>query len=249
MRLRITLQAEKELLLPWNYQHHLHGFLYAAVTGENPEIGVFLHEQGFAKDSHRYKFFVFSKLFPRKARGTEEGLLVSPPVFWWVSSPLSLFVEALATALLKLEKIPLGKLSFYLEKVEIEAPPAFTGRTLCEMISPLVVSTGVKRGEKLHKVFLSPEDPRFFEIVKENLLRKAQAFGAFTVPKNVVSFEPIGTWYSKLITVQGTNVRGYEGKFFVEGDEELLAFAYDAGLGERNSQGFGMFRIAEISRK
>lgn len=249
MRLRITLQAERELLLPWNYQHHLHGFLYAAVTGENPEIGVFLHEQGFAKDSHRYKFFVFSKLFPRKARGTQEGLFASPPILWWVSSPLSSFVEALATALLKSGRVPLGKLLLYLEKVEIEEPPEFTGRTLCETISPLVVSTGVKRGEKLHKVFLSPEDPRFFEIVKENLLRKVQAFGAFAVPESTVSFEPTGTWHSKLVTVQGTNVRGYEGRFFVEGNEELLAFAYDAGLGERNSQGFGMFRVVEASGK
>ncbi|MEN3184293.1 MAG: CRISPR-associated endoribonuclease Cas6 [Atribacterota bacterium] len=40
---------------------------------------------------------------------------------------------------------------------------------------------------------------------------------------------------------------GYEGRFFVEGDEGLLAFAYDAGLGERNSQGFGMFRVVETS--
>lgn len=243
MRLRATLEAEGELLLPWNYQHYLHGFLYGAVTEENPAMGVFLHEQGFEKDRHRYKLFVFSKLFPRRAQGTHQGLLVSPPILWWVSSPLPSFVEALALALLKSGKITLRDLSLRVGKVEVEAPPVFTGRILCETISPLVVSTGVKRGEKLHKVFLSPDDPRFFVLVKANLLRKAQAFGILNISENEISFEPTGTWRSRLITVQGTNVRGYEGRFFAEGNEQLLAFAYDAGLGERNSQGFGMFRV------
>lgn len=92
-----------------------------------------------------------------------------------------------------------------MEKVEIEAPPVFARRMLCETISPLVVSTGVKKGEKLHKVFLSPGDPRFSNLVKENLSRKVQAFGALNVPANI-TFEPTGTWRSKLVTVQGTNV-------------------------------------------
>ncbi|MEN3184292.1 MAG: CRISPR-associated endoribonuclease Cas6 [Atribacterota bacterium] len=168
-------------------------------------MGVFLHERGSTKDSHRYTFFVFSKLFPRKARGTQQGLLVLPPVLRWVSSPLSSFVEALALALLKSGKVTLGRLSLLVEKVEIEAPPVFARRMLCETISPLVVSTGVKKGEKLHKVFLSPGDPRFSNLVKENLSRKVQAFGALNVPANI-TFEPTGTWRSKLVTVQGTNV-------------------------------------------
>lgn len=243
MRLRITLRAEKDVLLPWNYQHYLHGFLYAAITGENPEIGSFLHEQGFSCDRHRYKLFVFSRLFPRKVQRTPQGLLASSPILWWVSSPLSPFVEALAIALLKSGRILLGNHLLWVEKVEAEAPPVFHGQVLCETLSPLVISTGVKRGEKLHKVFLSPEDPRFFALMKVNLLRKARAFGILESSEGDISFTPAGTWRSKLITVQGTNVRGYEGKFFAEGDEKLLDFAYDAGLGERNSQGFGMFRV------
>lgn len=245
MRLKITLQGEHALLLPWNYQHYLHGFLYAAVTGENPEIGVFLHEQGFAKDRHRYKFFVFSKLFPARARGTPEGLVAHPPILWWVSSPLSPFVEALALALLKSGRIPLGTRLLSVEDVTVEEPPVFTGRVLCETLSPLVASTGVKKGEKLHKVFLSPEDPRFFEVITKNLLRKAEALGIHGFSEHCVAFESASPWRSKLIMVQGTNVRGYEGRFFAEGDATLLALAYEAGLGERNSQGFGMFKLVK----
>ncbi|MCS7242611.1 CRISPR-associated endoribonuclease Cas6 [Candidatus Caldatribacterium sp.] len=245
MRLRITLWAEKSLLLPWNYQHYLHGFLYAAVTGENPEIGTFLHEQGFAKDHHRYKFFVFSKLFPTRVRSTLQGLFVSPPILWWVASPLSPFVEALALALLKSGRVTLDKVFLYAEKVEIEAPPMFAGQLLCETMSPLVTSTGTRKDTKLHKVFLSPEDPRFSVLVRKNLLRKARAFGIADVSEEHIFFEPVGEWRSKLVTVQGTNVRGYEGRFRMEGDARLLALAYDAGLGERNSQGFGMFRVVE----
>lgn len=46
-----------------------------------------------------------------------------------------------------------------------------------------------------------------------------------------------------MLVAQGTQVRGYEGRFLMEGEKIFLHVAYEAGLGERNSQGFGMFRV------
>ncbi|WP_427366720.1 CRISPR-associated endoribonuclease Cas6 [Candidatus Caldatribacterium saccharofermentans] len=243
MRLRIVLGGTGEIFLPWEYPHLLHGLLYRAVIGENPEFGVFLHERGFGEDHHRYRLFVFSRIFPKKARRCEKGLWCTPPLVFWVASPLAFFLEALASALLRSRRISLGNTVLFVKSIEIEPPPDFSGKVLCETLSPLVASTGVRRGEKLHKVFLAPEDPRFFAVVQENLYRKARALGLSLAPDAQVFFEPVGTWRSKLVSVQGTNIRGYEGRFFAQGDATLLALAYDAGLGERNAQGFGMFRV------
>ena len=36
---------------------------------------------------------------------------------------------------------------------------------------------------------------------------------------------------------------GWEGDFLLDGDPETLCLLYQTGLGDRNSQGFGMFRM------
>ena len=40
-----------------------------------------------------------------------------------------------------------------------------------------------------------------------------------------------------------TVIKRWKGRFKVKGHPEFLAFAYDAGLGSRNSQGFGMVNV------
>lgn len=40
------------------------------------------------------------------------------------------------------------------------------------------------------------------------------------------------------MVAQGLQVRGYEGRFLMEGEESLLRLACEARLGEQNSRGF-----------
>jgi len=42
------------------------------------------------------------------------------------------------------------------------------------------------------------------------------------------------------IEIKGDFHRGYMMEFEMEADVRLIRFAYDCGLGERNSMGFGM---------
>lgn len=243
MRLHIVFYSEHPVFLPWHYSHLLHGFLYGAIAKASPGLGSFLHDQGFGTGAHRYKMLVFSKLYPRRAKSFSDGLSLIPPIHWWVSSPLPAPLEALAITLLAERRVVLGSACLELERIEVEPLPEFSGRILCETISPLVVSTGVRKGDKLHKRFLSPEEPDFWRIVEINLRRKAEALGILFPDGAKVQFESRGKWRSRLLQVQGTQVRGYEGRFVMEGEKSLLLLAYEAGLGERNSQGFGMFRV------
>lgn len=142
------------------------------------------------------------------------------------------FLEALFTFFFQKGSIQVGSLALPVKEVTVEPLSDFSRRALCKTISPLVVSTGVQKEGKLHKVLLDPQDPRFLTLVWENLWRKAEAFGLQGKEKASFLFSPLGEWHSRLITVQGTQVRGYEGKFLLEGDRDLFLLAYDAGLGE-----------------
>lgn len=53
----------------------------------------------------------------------------------------------------------------------------FSGCVLGETFSSLMASTGVGKGEKLHKCFLAPEEPDFWRVIELNLKRKVTAVG------------------------------------------------------------------------
>lgn len=243
MRLHIVFYSERPVTLPWHYPHLLHGFLYDAIAKARPHLGSFLHDQGFVVGNHRYKMLVFSKLYPRRASSHAGGLTLTPPIHWWVSSPLVAPMEALAVTMLAEGEVILGSARLAVEKIEVEPVPELSGRVLCETISPLVASTGIRVGGRLRKRFLSPDDPHFWRVLEVNLLRKAAAMGLPVKQEARVWFASAGEWRSKLLTVQGTQVRGYEGRFTMEGERSLILLGYEAGLGERNVQGFGMFRV------
>ncbi|MCF6095476.1 CRISPR-associated endoribonuclease Cas6 [Thermovorax subterraneus] len=245
MRVRVVFQGEEPVILPWNYPHLLHGYLYGAIARANPEFGTFLHEEGFTAGNHRYKMLVFSKIFSRESRALPQGLKVMPPLEWWFSSPLDAPIEALVKTLVLEGEVRLGNIRLYIEKVEVEGIPDISERMLCETISPVVASTGTKKEGRLVKRFLSPDDEDFRRVIEVNLLRKAKALGITFDHTININIEPVGKWRSRLFTVQGTNVKGYEGRFVIEGDKNLIQLAYEAGIGERNSQGFGMFRFVK----
>ena len=242
MRLHIVWTAERPVLLPWNYLHLLHGFLYAAIKKASPKLGEFLHEQGFVVGGHRYKLVTFSLLFPKAAEPTNDGLEMLPPIHWWVSSPLLAPMEALAFTLLTEGEARLGKVNLTVERVEVEESPKIEGRCLFQSLSPIVASTGVRKRGKIEHRFLSPEEQDFWRVLETNLRRKATVLGIEASP-NALQFAREGEWRSKLFEVQGTKVRGWEGKFWVEGDPELIRIGYEAGFGERNAQGFGMVKL------
>ncbi|MBT9252208.1 MAG: CRISPR-associated endoribonuclease Cas6 [Brockia lithotrophica] len=242
MRLRVDWTGDPPIVLPWNYLHLLNGFVYAAIYKANPLLGEQLHERGFAVEGHRYKMFTFSLLFPQRALRREEGLEMVPPIRWWVSSPLIGLLEGVALTLLMEGAAILDKTRLVVEKVVVEKTPELSGRRTFKTMSPIVVSTGIRRGEKLVHRFLSPDDPDFWRILEANLRRKAQALGR-EIPPDPLTFKPMGEWRSRLYEVQGTKVRGFEGKFWAEGNKELLCIGYEAGFGERNAQGFGMVRV------
>ncbi|MBE3577932.1 MAG: CRISPR-associated endoribonuclease Cas6 [Limnochordales bacterium] len=249
MRLHVVFSSEEPVTLPWHYPSLLQGYLYRAIAKARPDLGSLLHDRGLTAEGHRYKMMVFSRLFPRQASPASNGLSMTPPIHWWVSSPLLAPMQALVEALMSENQAILGAANLDVASVEVEPTPDLSGFVWCETISPLVASTAVRDGEKLQKRYLSPYDAAFWQVLAANLQRKAAAFGLPVQPASTVRFKPGHEWRSRLLQVQGTQVRGYEGRFAIEGDPQLLLLAYEAGLGERNSQGFGMFRVLSRRRQ
>jgi len=44
-------------------------------------------------------------------------------------------------------------------------------------------------------------------------------------------------------------IKGWKGRYILEGDPQLIRFGYDAGLGSRNSQGYGIFEVMKQEKR
>lgn len=244
MRVRVHLESEKAISLPWNYPEWLMGLFYRWVNAGNLALGYHLHEKGFSVEGHRYKLYTFSWLFGKQLRATAQGLVLHPPLTWYVSSPLPAIIEAFVQGLWKEPEVSLGRHPVTVSRTELLSEvlpegPALRIRTL----SPILVSTReVREGDATpRKVFLAPDHPAFSRILTENLRRKLQALQHPPV-EGQLQLIPLRT-RSRLLTLHGTHLRAYEGTFVCEGPPKLLLLAYQAGLGERTGQGFGMVEV------
>lgn len=244
MRLHIIFSTENDrVLLPWHYPVQLQGLLYRWLKAHDGKLARFLHNTGFVIQGHCYKLYVFSHLRGSHAQARPDGVVLSPPLQWWISSPLDVVIETIVAGLFGRPYVRLGQERLFVERVEVERPPDFQQGTLnFRTLSPLVVSTAYHSRNGLVKEFLHPEHPDFGRVLSENLGRKASLLG-ITASSSDLALTP-HSLRSRLFQVHGTNVRGWEGGFRMDGSPELLWLAYEAGLGERNGQGFGMVAVA-----
>ncbi len=220
-----------------------------------------IHSKGFNLDGKVFKAFTFSKIFYFGGSHVEDGKIFIPEngkVSFLVSSPYEEFVKSFALGLTKVNKIWLGEKSniFELKSVEIVfEPDIFNGNLMEEIevkgvfISPLVVSKVDSLGKKIYLGCVDVDVP---ELIKANLLKKFLAFYKY-IPEDHFEFAFLMDYvashdWRKLITIkegtpEETKVKGMLAPFVIKGTRRLLKFAWEVGLGEKNSMGFGMWDI------
>lgn len=239
MRLRVLLETREPITLPWDYRTVMTKATYAILKAADPDYCDWLHERGFRWDKRTYRLFVYSDLMPAHWNFSPEGLADVRWMTWQIGSPDQRFVEAFVAGL----KRTRGQLELFSTPVEVvdmvrmEAPERGSGLPF-RTVSPIAVSIGDPNRSR-HPVYLHPDQPEFIEALRRNLITKWQAFhqrewsgGEFD----------LRVWNPrrKLVRVFDTDVRAWHLCLQMWGDEELIRFAYDAGLGIKNSQGFGM---------
>jgi len=189
MRLRVNLQAKPNQIIPINYFHFLSSSIYHLLAKANLEFSSSLHQGEHLHGSKKFKFFTFSWLqIPKKQIVNSTIKLLSPEIFWFISSPWEEFVQYLVNGLLELGSIRVGEELFPITQVETLsdylAPSPLTGegggegeyKFLC--LSPLVITTKKEHNGKLSKYYYKPTDSQeeISEKIKQNLINKYKVF-------------------------------------------------------------------------
>lgn len=262
MRIQLSLRSEhKSATIPINYSHPLSAAIYKILQQASPEYSAFLHDKGYPAPSGRLmKLFTFSKLWIPNVR-QRDAVLIGSAGLWrlQVASPmLDEFVQNFVLGLFAANEIAIGGQGchavFRVEQVEALPLPEFRETMRGKCLSPITAST-VRDSEAGRRIYYyRPHDADLSEALHKNLLEKYEIIYGNPPRDNRFLFrlESSDKPKSRLITIkegapEATQIKAFESYFTFEGSPDLMRTAWECGLGDHNSQGFGMVNFVEAN--
>lgn len=255
MRIKLKLQIQPEVLgraIPINYQYELSAAIYRVLAGANDEYSSWLHENGFMSGGKKFKLFTYSRLIiPDYTLNVEQQRIIinSDHVFLYISflpdKSTKTFLKGLFSECVMQIGDSFSAVQFVATDVDILPPEAFNNHTVFETLSPICVSVRQENGKPK---YLAPSDSGYKEGILAGLLARYKAFyGADYGGEIYLDMKIESTPKSELVkikagTPQQTFVRGYRYRFSMSLPEELMTIAYECGIGEKGSLGFGMIK-------
>ncbi|SHF29519.1 CRISPR-associated protein, Cas6 family [Desulforamulus putei DSM 12395] len=246
MRLKLSFYSHKPIIVPTNYHQQIQGLIYRLMTNE--AMQKFLHDRGFNYGKRTFKMFCFSRLLGRSSydKNTRQ-IIFKSPVYLFISSPWIEFLQNLLFGLMTQKSILLGSNPLEITEVKMENPPDFDESQTynIKMLSPVTIySTLINKEGGKKTYYYSPTEREFESLIRQNLVKKAQAFYNEDWSQLSFSIKLLGCLepgQQKIIIYKGSVIKGWMSRFVLQGHPRMLKLAYGAGLGGKNSQGLGMF--------
>ena len=245
MRIEIYLESKdkKITLIKYNYNYMLSSAIYSKFV--DLEFFRNLHE------SESFKFFNFSKLYIKHINNSNsEGLIANKgKVKFILSSPNQYIITNFLSGCLENPELRIGKNIYKITQIKEIKDPKIHKKEEINTLSPIITRTKEEIEGKLKIRDLAPS-PHFFRNLEKNLIRKYILFNNIENTNLKVNISSEMRYVKEkriLIEKYGykTYNRCYLMNLSIEGDAELIKFAYDTGIGEKNSMGFGMIKIKE----
>ncbi|MBU7039076.1 MAG: CRISPR-associated endoribonuclease Cas6 [Theionarchaea archaeon] len=234
MRAKVSLKGRG--LIPFNYNLALAGAVYGPIKRVNSDLASRIHS------STEFKYFTFSLIQIPERRISPEGIYVENECYFLMSSPRAEIVHCFVEGILESPTVRVGTVTFDVESVEILKNPEFNGRSVFSTVSPIIVRSVREENGRLKIVDLYPTEPKFYENLRKNLVKKFKRL--YKEEKDDISFsKPFSTKMMR-IQIKDTFHRASLMVFEAWGDSGLLRLGYETGFGEKNSMGFGMVKLA-----
>lgn len=247
MRIRIQLVPEKlPFVLPCNYNKIVQAFIYNHLDRSFAEK---IHNNGY-KDpeaNRKLKLFTFSRLIPDRSPkiSKEKGSIAFyGNIYLIVASPVSEFIQSFAENLLKTHQGYLGANAVNVSSVEVDAIPPYRESVLVRTLSPITVyRTNNTGGGRKRTHYYAPFESEWEELLMENLRRKVRI--CYGRDETDGSIRPVNVSLGnpRIVIYDGTVIKGWDGIFELKLPEKMFFTAFEAGLGVKNSQGFGCIEI------
>lgn len=245
MHLSLLLRPHSPLILPLNYQQMLQGFIYRIM--QDREFASFLHERGYEYGKRTFKLFTFSRLTGKaQIDRRTKTICFRDTVRWQVSSVLPEFIQEFGRSLLLSPELEWHGQKLSVEELRYKQEEHYPSCCEIVMLSPVTVHSTYETydGRKLTRYF-DPDAPDFAQLIHDNLRRKYVAYYGSEPESKRFTIRPVRVRARDKVVTQFKNIiiTGWNGRYMLEAPAELIRFAHAVGIGSRNSQGFGMFKI------
>lgn len=259
MQFKLTLKIDRKNgdKLPFNYQYEQSAVIYRILAKADSCYSAWLHENGYVLNgTKRFKLFAYSPFaFDRVKALPQEGCLhiIGDRAIWHISFIPEKSTMEFIQGIFANQQFTIGNkmynVTFDVVGVEAIPEPSLSEEMSFQALSPICV--------KLHEngkiKYLSPQDALFPEGILKGLLEKYESIEGkpFSEKKIEYKFVILGDRIkSKLITIKAgtpseTKVRGFLFSFRMKVPIELMKIAYEGGIGEQCSQGFGFIQKIE----
>jgi len=258
MRFKLNLKIESQVFgnqLPINYQYELSAWIYRIIAQGDRYYAGWLHQNGFSEKHRNFRLFVFSHLISSNIKVEKDRLILnSDQASFYLSLLPEKSTEAFIKGIFREQQFSLGdkvsKVQFAVQQIELIPPPDFTNSFIFKTLSPVVFS--IRQENSSHPRYVSPDENDYGQLIINNLKEKYNSFyrQPFEGDPNC-KFELLSPIRSKLIRIKAgtkdaTQVRGFLYTFRFDADKDLLKIMYEAGMGEKNAQGFGCIEQKKI---
>ena len=209
-------------------------------------LSEFLHNIGFFYNGRKFKLYTFSKIQSQYFKIYKDTKRISfkTPITIFISSAVNEITRSLGETFLKKDIIKLGKNELYLEEMEIlNSPKIENSEIKIKTLSPITAYQTFEKenGRKFYKYY-NPSEPQFERLLKENAKKKYEIITGKNIKNFQFEIKPLKT-RKALIKYKDFMIEGYDGEFLIKTQPDILKTIYDAGLGAKNSQGFGMVEM------
>lgn len=247
MQFKLYFSLPQPLTLPISNHSTLQGFIYR-ILSYAPGYSAFLHEMGYGEDPRDFKLFVFGRI-EGKYRVHLPEITYYDQIAIEVRSPMRAFCDVFYHGVMEMEQYELNHQQMNLLGCVSCKRVVSSPHCLVKMLSPVTLSRTVYAEDGRKKtIYIPPEAEEFGALINQNYRRKYTA-AAGVEPEDDITLIP---WRvserDKYVTKFGGRIyiTGWNGIYELRGTPEALTFLYDAGLGARNSQGFGLFEPTAV---
>jgi CRISPR-associated endoribonuclease Cas6 len=253
MRLKISFidLHGKDIVFPvHDVKYLLH---YLTYNSFSEQMANKLYLEGFPVNGRKFKLFTISDILEKGV--VKNGYInFGQSITFYFSSPLQVLASDFGNNALRKSAVKINEFNLYLREFSIMDEPNISGQVLAKTLSPIVEFSTFVHNEKKITHYYYPTENEFKCLIEENARKKyiaiKQAQGV-SVDEDVVKdlhldIEPYRFSQKRnerIVYFKHTVIKGYTGVYRLTGSPELIKVTYDAGLGAKSSEGFGMWEI------
>jgi len=245
------LCANSELILPIAYNSIVQGFIYSNL---DKTLSTWLHDEAVRFEKRHFRFFTFSRLLGAyKLKGKE--IEFSGTVRLHIGSIHRVVLQSFVENLLKSPDVKIGENICKIQGIQIEPITRPEDPALVKTLSPITIHSTLKGADGKKKAYYyNPFEKDWEEKLMDNIKRKAKAIGwddeRISLLKDAyIRPVKVNKKNLQIVYYRNTLIKAWSGVYEINLPEPFFSLVYDSGLGDRNSQGFGMLQLLRTEQK